>query len=496
LSLSAASRRFLAPGGAYLVPGAAIAAGLLAVSLFTLPLKFTVAALGVAAAAGLVIATRRPRPILLGLTVGLLTLDVKSFPSGLLLYPTHLGGAIGLVVTAQFILLIPLAVLALLERAGRPSEIAGRLPAGAILIPMIPILAVIPSLIGSRELSLSAFELLRMVCFYLLYLYFALDFRPGDTVLIVAALMVGVLIELPFVALEMVMPSFHFAFISTELGIAPENIAGTAVKRATGTLVHANILGGYLSLLLPIALAFVLAEKTVRWLRVLAVAALLAGLPMLLLTFNRGSWIGVGVAVPLVVLLLGFQGHLTSSQTVSYMVLVAIALAVSLAVPSVWERFVASDPSNVDFRLNINNSAVMMWQAYPWTGAGLNTFGEAVQDFDYRGVSLYRWPVHNIYLLWLAETGIVGTVGMVVFLIWAAIRLLRAGTSEHPQASLLAIGFAGGMLAVYTGELAGFSTRMESVAQAFYILLGVAVALGRTVPSPVTIGRLGELRVT
>jgi hypothetical protein len=46
------------------------------------------------------------------------------------------------------------------------------------------------------------------------------------------------------------------------------------------------------------------------------------------------------------------------------------------------------------------------------------------------------------------------------------------------------------------GELAGFSTRMESVAQAFYILLGVAVALGRTVPSPVTIGRLGELRVT
>jgi O-antigen ligase len=479
-----------------MVLGAALAAGLLALSLFTLPLKLTVAAFGVAAVVGLVIATRRPRPILLGLSVGLLTLDVKSFPANLGLHPTHIGGAPGVVLTAQFILLIPLAILALAEHAGRPAENAGRLPAGAILVPLIPILAAMPSLASSRDLSLTGEELLRMACFYLLYLYFAADFKLGDTALVVAALMVGVLVQLPFVGLEMVMPSFHFAFIGGEQTMALEQIAGSGVKRATGTLVHPNVLGGYLALILPIALAFALAEKTIRWLRVLAAVALLAGLPMLILSFNRGSWIGFAIAVPVVVLLLGGHGHLTKPQTVGYMILVAVVAAIGLALPPVWDRLVASDPNNVDFRFDINQSAIMMWQAFPWTGAGLNTFAEAIQDFDYHRAAVYRWPVHNIYLLWLAETGIIGAAAMIGFLIWAAVRVVRATWSAHPQASLLAIGFVGGFLALLIGDLASFGFRFEAIAQAFFILLGASVALGRTTDRPVMLGRVGSLRVT
>jgi O-antigen ligase len=136
-----------------------------------------------------------------------------------------------------------------------------------------------------------------------------------------------------------------------------------------------------------------------------------------------------------------------------------------------------------------------MWRANPVLGVGLNLFPENVGDYDVRHVSLYRWPVHNIYLLWLSETGIVGTAGMVVFLIWAAFRIIRATAAEQPLTSLLAVGFAGGVLALYVGELASFGTRFDPVAAVFYILLGVMVAMGRTSDRPVTLGRLGQLRV-
>lgn len=496
MSLSAAAQRFRVPGGTIMVLGAALAAGLLAVSLAALPLKLTLAVLGVAIVAALAIVSRRPRAVLLGLSIGLISLDVKSFPANLWLHATHIGGAPGIVLTAQFALLIPLAVLAVVERAGSRDDTRPRLPAGALLIPLLPILAALPSLFGSRDQTLSAVELVRMGCFYLLYLYFAAEFKPSDTFLVAAALMASVLIQLPFVAAELAIPSFRFSFIGgSEAATALETISGYGVKRVTGTLVHANVLGAYLSLLLPIALAFAVAPGVVRWLRALGLVALLAGLPMLVLTFNRGAWIGFAIAVPFVLILGAVRGHLTTSQTVGILATVTVLAVVSLALPPVWDRFAASDPGNVDFRLDINRSAMAMWQAYPWTGAGLNVFAETVADFDVRNAAIYRWPVHNIYLLWLSETGIVGTAGMVVFLIWAAFRIIRASAVEQPLTSLLAVGFAGGVLALYVGELASFGTRFDPVAAVFYILLGVMVAMGRTSDRPVTLGRLGQLRV-
>jgi O-antigen ligase len=245
-------------------------------------------------------------------------------------------------------------------------------------------------------------------------------------------------------------------------------------------LLHPNVLGGYLGLVLPIALAFALGRTRVPWLRPLAWVALVVGTMMLVLTLNRGSWIGFALAVPLVILLAAWRGYLSQPQAVALFILLGVCAAIVLLLPPVQERFVASDPRNVDFRLDINRSAMLMWNAYPWTGAGLNTFAEAVSDFDYRNVSLYKWPVHNIYLLWVSETGIVGAAGMVAFLVWAVVRVIRATAVEQGAAALLAIGFAGGILALFVGELASFATRFDSVSQAFYILVGMCVALGRT----------------
>jgi O-antigen ligase len=87
--------------------------------------------------------------------------------------------------------------------------------------------------------------------------------------------------------------------------------------------------------------------------------------------------------------------------------------------------------------------------------------------------------VHNTYLLWLAETGVVGAATMGLFVLWALWTGLRVVDSRVPSQSLLAIGFVAGGVALYVSELASFGTREDSISMAFAILLGCMVALRR-----------------
>jgi len=51
-------------------------------------------------------------------------------------------------------------------------------------------------------------------------------------------------------------------------------------------------------------------------------------------------------------------------------------------------------------------------------------------------------------------------------------------TSSVPLGPLLAIGFLAGGTALYVGDLASFTSRIDPVMQTFLIILGVVVALG------------------
>jgi hypothetical protein len=51
-------------------------------------------------------------------------------------------------------------------------------------------------------------------------------------------------------------------------------------------------------------------------------------------------------------------------------------------------------------------------------------------------------------------------------------------TSRVPLGPLFAIGFLSGGLALYVGDLASFTSRIDPVMQAFLIMLGVIVAIG------------------
>ena len=458
--------------------GAALAGALGAVALQAVPLKALAALVGAGALVAIVLLSGRPRRLLLGLLVASITLDLKTIQA---FHTDHTGGAAGVVITFAMVLLVPLVTMAIADHVSRrTAEAREPLPAGAFWMPLVPLACTLPSLLHTQHVDLSLLELLRQLCFYGLYLYFALTIRRQDLPLVVGCFLGSVLIEVPFAALQMVDPTIQISIGGQQSETLAEQVKGGGVLgRISGTQTAPNLLGSYLTILLPTALLCALCKQVPSRLRAIAWIALVAGGLMLLLTFSRGSWSGIAVALPIVLLLAAARGWLTPSQTVTVLGMLVVAGLVFLALPPVQERLFGSDPSNVDFRLRLNQVATAMWQSQPVTGVGLNTFVETAPKFDVFNIATSHLPAHNIYLLTLAEAGVIGLVGLLVNLGWQLWRSWKASASGDPLGSLLAIGMVGALVALYVGELASFSTRIDADVGAVAVLFGCALGAAR-----------------
>ncbi|NCN45700.1 MAG: hypothetical protein COU63_04245 [Candidatus Pacebacteria bacterium CG10_big_fil_rev_8_21_14_0_10_36_11] len=64
-------------------------------------------------------------------------------------------------------------------------------------------------------------------------------------------------------------------------------------------------------------------------------------------------------------------------------------------------------------RIFLNAQAVLAWQNQPVFGTGLNSFLYAIKPQSSDEIARFIQPVHNVFLLWLAETGFLGIMFLV-----------------------------------------------------------------------------------
>jgi O-antigen ligase len=137
----------------------------------------------------------------------------------------------------------------------------------------------------------------------------------------------------------------------------------------------------------------------------------------------------------------------------------------------------------VESRMELNHAALAVIKDAPVVGHGLNNFEQVLYRYDVYGLIFADNPVHNLYLLVLAETGVIGVLGMVAtffVLVAAALRLSRAA---DPVLASLGVG----AVAVYAffaiEELSVFSLRQEIPLLAFWVISGLVAAGVRIVES-------------
>ncbi len=210
------------------------------------------------------------------------------------------------------------------------------------------------------------------------------------------------------------------AFSLATPSIATFNWNGQVFLRPYGTFSHPNVLAGFLVLSLPV----------------------LAFNDRILPSFLTNISIGVGIV----------GGFLTFSRA-AILVLITecflylkrrlklflFLLGVLVLLPIVFVRFASAlnfDYISIIRREELAEIALKYFEENPLLGVGLNNFIVVSSSSSFiSGASRFLQPVHNIYLLSLAETGIVGSIGFLVFLLFPLIRLITR--SKNDRAKLL-----------------------------------------------------------
>ena len=142
--------------------------------------------------------------------------------------------------------------------------------------------------------------------------------------------------------------------------------------------------------------------------RFLLVLSIIFGAIPVALSFSRGAWLSLAISIVLMYLLALKRGWISVggfTRQAAVLIIVTAVTGFALA-DQINER---SEEDTLSVREQLNEVAVNMVRANPIVGIGLNTFVPAMPKYDERNVRAYfEEPVHNVFLLTAAETGVVG----------------------------------------------------------------------------------------
>jgi len=176
----------------------------------------------------------------------------------------------------------------------------------------------------------------------------------------------------------------------------------------------------------------------------IAGAVLALGSAALILTFSRGGWMALAVAIAVICYAAWRQGR--SSLKVPLAILAILALAYLPFRTLVSARMFGDDNGSAESRIPLNNLALRMIEDHPVLGIGPNNFTVAMPQYltsEFRREFLYT--VHNTYLLIWTETGIAGLLAYLAFLIGTLRTGWRCWKLRDSLLSPLALAFAAGI---------------------------------------------------
>ncbi|MBI4256766.1 O-antigen ligase family protein [Candidatus Uhrbacteria bacterium] len=219
-------------------------------------------------------------------------------------------------------------------------------------------------------------------------------------------------------------------------GVAVVESGDERLMRAYGTFPHPNIFGGYVAFgIVALAWTARFFENKRQLVGVLVTSSLLGA--TLIVTFSRSAWLGLGIAF---LVLMGFMlwyKRIPPRQALPIMILGLVSILSTLAVfhTQVFSRFDTSQRLEVislEERASQYKTFGDVFLESPLLGVGPSAYTFILGRLDPgRPVWSYQ-PMHNVYLLILAELGLVGVMALGYLLCrinpFANASLARGGT--------------------------------------------------------------------
>jgi len=400
------------------------------------------------------------------------------------LYRLHNGGSPGIQLSIADLVMVVLYAVWLWEAlSARRVAPERRMPLNGALLAGVGFVALLSfSAFGAADPELAGLELLQTAKLVLWLVYIGYNVCTVEHLRALGSgIASAVVVHSAFAVAEKVAGrSLGLGIFGEQQGVTVGLFAG-AYTRAGGLIGHPVLLGAFFALTVPFLLAIVVGSKA-TWSRWAGAAAILVGAAALALTLSRGAIIAWAFSFGLFIAGAALRGRLRGHGRDLVSGLVAVFLVAAIAAsPVIYERFLFSDPGSVSGREQLNDLALRVISAHPVTGVGLNNWPVVMAAYDTTGISLLATdPVHNLYLLLWAETGIIGLagfVGLVAVLLVTGFRALRR--SPVPEVQLAALAAVTSLLAVLIMGLASWELRLTPEHQLFWCVAGLVVAVRR-----------------
>jgi len=193
---------------------------------------------------------------------------------------------------------------------------------------------------------------------------------------------------------------------SHAIGLAKDNFFHTEQILPYGTTAHPNILGGFLTIGLLIILSQLQLTEVMKKRKASIALLICGGLVIgfaLFLTQSLSAWgtLGIGLII------------LWQRRQFKFGLAVALFVGMGLASPIFVHYGAKLYPTNESFlrREMLTQAAFNMIKKNPLTGVGLNNFTVNLEQYaNSSEIVRFVQPAHNIFILWFAETGLLGIV--------------------------------------------------------------------------------------
>ena len=231
----------------------------------------------------------------------------------------------------------------------------------------------------------------------------------------------------------------------TESLLTPQETRPKVLLRAHGTFVHPNVLGGFLvfSLIASYALFFRMEHV---WARRCVLLAILLQIATLFLSFSRSAlfaWVLGSLCFFILYPKTEMQGsisykelffgkRLSRYRTLLLSVCLFLAGSFFLFYPQIKQRGGIVNYNRIakgsdKERIKYQEISFTMIKENPLLGVGFNCFVPSMQKYSKEPLSYYQFqPVHNAFLLLLAETGLVGGALFILFCGSTFVSLVRS----------------------------------------------------------------------
>ena len=414
-----------------------------------MPLKWYVFGILALIAAALIVIFRNDRRfnlVLLAFTIGL-QLDIHFTTVYSEIYMSSIGYYISLA-------LIPLLALyghwIWRVMMGRESFRFSR----SLLLPVAIFgLFCVLSIAQAQYPQLTQWELVSLVYCLLFFFYMVGNIHNRDDLnLIVLGLVLSVAVQAVLALMQFVTgSSLGLGFLGEEQQLMTDVSGASQVSRASGTLGHPNSLAMYLATLLPLVLGAALVAAS--WLRrFLLTGVFLLGVAAMVATLSRGGML-VGAAT-IFIFIVVWAKRAGKLGIVSSVMLTGVAVAALLLVMlenPIKSRFIEDRYETAHIRLPLMRVAFNMVEHNLWLGVGLNNYSQTADKYDNtveRITSDFPHPVHNMFLLLLAEIGIFGFLAFLCVVFGALKKGWDTSKARDGELSVLSLGLTLGLLAM------------------------------------------------